>query len=322
MRNIPIFAVAGLAAIATSVAAIGQTHGEQPHGDQAHAGQTPVDQTHGDRTLAVQAPLQSHSEQQFGDGALSVCPPATIAFGSLCIPIPLPAGSISGTGSTLSPCFLVPGGGCFPVPMSGGGLCLPPSSQMDRLFAVQIVPLPAPAPAPTPNTREVAGIILPLPPAPPAPPSSGGGLMGFSGLVGNLLGGLIGGQTPLPGLQGGQGLGGLGGNNCLTSSQGGSSLLCGLAIPQSNGGYCRRTSDGSLAVRLAAFQAKPPMTVAVDFGNSPAVTNQATSPAIPRNGFVDVMVPIPAACFSPSCYFRIRALDPRGAVQASGSCIG
>lgn len=92
----------------------------------------------------------------------------------------------------------------------------------------------------------------------------------------------------------------------------------------SNGGYCRRASDGSLDVQLknSTFEAKAPMNVTVEFGTTPPTRNQAISPAIPPIGTVDVMVPIPRACFGPSCSFIIRAYDPKGTVQASGSCLG
>ena len=89
--------------------------------------------------------------------------------------------------------------------------------------------------------------------------------------------------------------------------------------------YCRKVSGG-LDVKLwnPAKVAKAPVSVSVDFGGTPPVTNQSHSPHISPNGIVDVVVPMPntSACSSLGCSFTISAFDPHGTVQASGTCIG
>lgn len=114
----------------------------------------------------------------------------------------------------------------------------------------------------------------------------------------------------------------------LTISAGPIGSLNGINLPpipaSGLGGYCRRGGDGSLNVRLQNWsqETKSPMQVTVEFGSVPSTTNVANSPVIPPNGTVDVSVPMPPACFSPTCYFTIRAMDPVGVTQASGSCVG
>lgn len=101
-----------------------------------------------------------------------------------------------------------------------------------------------------------------------------------------------------------------------------------LPAPDANGGYCRRRDNALIVtIRNQGSGVAAPSTTRIDF--SPGNTVDVPTPQLAAGAQTDLLVPIPAGCFSPDCGFVIYADFFSVVVEtdeinnkATGICIG